>query len=129
MSTTALVLLGVVALGSLVQAVFLVLIAREGLRISSRLEEMQVRISEQLRPLAGQLADASENLAVAAELTTTQMRRIDVMLGDLADRLSDTGGIVRDVLVPTATRLVTVTAAVRTVRKGFELYRRLRSGR
>ena len=127
MSTTAIVLLGVVALGSLVQAVFLVLLAREGLRMAQRLDELNLKIGTELRPIAGQLTEASANLAEAAELTTAQMRRIDVLLGDVAERLSDTGGIVRDVLVPTATRLVTMTAAVRTIRKGFELYRRLRS--
>lgn len=126
MSTTAVVLLGVVALGSLVQAVFLVLLAREGLRIAHRLDDLQQKVGTELRPLAAQLTEASANLAGAADLTTAQMRRIDVLMGDVVERLSDTRGIVRDVIVPTAMRLVTMTAAVRTLRKGFELYRRLR---
>jgi len=69
---------------------------------------------------------ATENLAAASAATIGQARRIDVMMTDVTERLSDTEAIFRNVIVPTAMRIVSVTAAVRTVRKGLALYRRVR---
>ena len=48
------------------------------------------------------------------------------MMTDVTERLSDTETIFRNVIVPTAMRIVSVTVAVRTVRKGLALYRRVR---
>ena len=79
-----------------------------------------------MKPLLGDLTRATENLAAASAATIGQARRIDVMMTDVTERLSDTEAIFRNVIVPTAMRIVSVTAAVRTVRKGLALYRRVR---
>ena len=126
MTTTFVVLLGLIALGSLAQALFLVVLAVEGRRLVHRVDAFQSRVGGELRPILGEITRASDNLAAASAATLGQARRVDVMMTDVTDRLSDTEGIFRNVIVPTALRLVSVTAAVRAVRNGLRMYRRIR---
>lgn len=126
MTTTVVVLLGLMALASLMQAVFLIVVAVEGRRLAQRVDAFQSRINGEMRPIIGEMTRATENLAAASAASLGQARRIDVMMTDVVSRLSDTQGLFRTVIIPTATRLVSVTAAVRTVRRGLAMYRRLR---
>src|SRR5687768_1625124 len=126
MTTSVVVLLGLMAVASLAQALFLVVLAVESRRLAHRVDTFQSRIGGELRPILGELTRATENLAAASAATLGQARRVDVMMTDVTTRLSDTEGIFRSVIIPTATRLVSLTAAVRTVRKGLALYRRVR---
>ena len=126
MTTTVVVLLGLMALAALTQAVFLVVLAIEGRRLALRVDEFQARIGNELRPILGEMTRATDNLAAASAATLGQARRIDVMMTDVTERLSDTEGLFRNVLLPTATRIMSLTAAVRAVRTGLALYRRVR---
>ena len=126
MTTTVVVLLGVMALASLTQAVFLVVLALEGRRLAHRVDAFQSRIGVEVRPILGEITRATENLAAASAVTAGQARRIDAMMTDVTSRLSDTQGLVRNVIIPTAMRLLSVTAAVRAVRRGLAMYRRVR---
>jgi hypothetical protein len=126
MSTTVVLLLGVMAVASLTQAIFLIVLAVQGRRLALRVDTFQARIGGELRPILGEVARATENLAAASAATLGQARRIDVMMTDVTGRLSDTQGLFRNLIIPTATRLVSVTAAVRAVRRGFALYRQVR---
>jgi hypothetical protein len=125
MSTPALVLLGVVAFASLVQAVFLVVVAREGLRLARRLDDMQERLARELRPAVERLTRATEDAAQAASITTAQVRRLEGLVEETAASIDDAQRIVGEIVVPTATRLVTVAAAVQAIRRGVGIYRRL----
>lgn len=126
MTTTFVVLLGLIALGSLAQALFLIVLAVEGRRLVHRVDAFQSRVGGELRPILGEITSASDNLAAASAAMLGQARRVDVMMTDVTDRLSDTEGIFRNVIVPTALRLVSVTATVRAVRNGLRMYRRIR---
>jgi hypothetical protein len=126
MTTTVVVLLGFMALASVTQALFLVVLALESRRLAQRVDDFQARIGGELRPILGEMTRATENLAAASAATLGQARRIDVMMTDVTTRLSDTEGLFRNVIVPTASRLVNMTAAVRAVRTGLALYRRVR---
>ena len=126
MTPTVVVLLGLLAIASLTQAAFLVVAALEGRRLAHRVDAFQSRVGGELRPILGEMTRATENLAAASAATVGQAHRIDVMLTDVTERLSDTDAIFRNVILPTAMRIVSVTAAVRTLRKGLALYRRVR---
>ena len=126
MTTTVVVLLGLMALASLTQAVFLIMLAIEGRRLAQRVDDFQARIGNELRPILGEMTRATDNLAAASAVTLGQARRIDVMMTDVTERLSDTEGLFRNVLLPTATRIMSLTAAVRAVRTGLAFYRRVR---
>ena len=129
MSTTAIVILGVVALASLAQAAFLVLVALEGRRIAQRVDAFQARLGGELKPLLGDLTRASENLAAASGVTVGQARRIDSLVGDAIGGVTQAQEAMRDVVVPAAARLVSLTAAVRVLRGGLSFYRRVRGHR
>ena len=126
MTTTVVVLLGVMALASLTQALFLVVLAVEGRRLAQRVDTFQSRIGGEMRPILGEITRATENLAAASAATAGQARRIDIVMSDVTSRLSDTEGLFRNVIIPTATRLVSMAAAVRVVRRGLAMYRRVR---
>ena len=126
MTTTVVVLLGVMAVASLTQAVFLIVLAVEGRRLAQRVDTFQSRIGGELRPILGEITRATENLAAASAATVGQARRIDVMMTDVTTRLSDTQGLLRNLIIPTAIRIASVTAAVRAVRRGLTFYRRVR---
>ena len=129
MTTAAVVMLGVLALASLAQAVFLVVIALEGRRIARRVDAFGSRAGGELRPLLGDLTRATENLAAASAVTVGQARRIDTLMADVASGIADAQGTLRDVVLPAAARVVSLTAAVRAVRRGLSIYRRVRGRR
>lgn len=126
MTTTVVVLLGVMAVASLTQALFLILLAVESRRLAQRVDTFQARIGGELRPILVEMTRATDNLAAASAATLGQARRIDSMMTDVTTRLSDTEGLFRNVIMPTAARMVSLTAAVRAVRTGLALYRRVR---
>jgi len=126
MTTTVLALLGLIAVASLTQAVFLIVLAVESRRLAQRVDDFQSRIGGELRPILGEMTRATENLAAASAATLGQARRVDVMMSDVTGRLSDTEGLFRNIIMPTASRLMSLTAAVRAVRTGLALYRRVR---
>ena len=129
MTTTAVVILGVVALASLAQAAFLVMVAVEGRRMARRVDAFQARIGGELKPLLGDLTRATENLAAASSVTVGQARRIDALVGEVAGGVTQAQEAMRDVVVPAASRIVSLTAAVRVLRGGLSFYRRVRGQR
>jgi hypothetical protein len=93
MTTTVVVLLGIMALASLTQALFLIVLAVEGRRLAQRVDTFQARIGGELRPILGEMTRATDNLAAASAATLGQARRIDVMMTEVTGRLSDTEGL------------------------------------
>ena len=113
MSSLGLVLLGVIALASVLQAVGLVIVARQGARMFRRLDAFAERMGRGLRPAVADLERASENFAEVSDLAAVQARRLDT-------------DVLRDVILPAAGRLVTAAAAFRGLRKGLQILRRRR---
>jgi hypothetical protein len=123
LSTAAVVLLGVIALGSLLQAVFLLILGRELLAMGKRLDAFQLRLGRDLHPLVADLTRATRNLSAASELTEQQARRIDGLVTTAVGKLVEVERLVEDVLLPPASRVASWVATVRAV---FDFYRGLR---
>jgi hypothetical protein len=126
MDSLSLVLLGVIALASLLQAVSLVVIAREGVRMYRRLDDFAERVGRDLRPALGDLERAGENFADVTEIAAAQVRRVDRLVAVAVERIERATDVLQDVILPSAARLMTAAAAFRGVRKGLELLRRWR---
>ncbi len=125
MSTVALVCLCVIAFASLVQAVFLVGLAFEGLKLARRVTELQEQMTQDIQPAIADLGRVTRNLSEVSEITVAQMRRIDGVLNDAVDTASEA----RTALAPSFSRVGTVVAAFRGLRRGYAAYRSFRDKR
>jgi hypothetical protein len=121
-STWAVVFLGLVALGSVVQSAFLVYLAMAGLRLSRRVADMQGEITREIQPALADLARVQQNLGEASERLALQTERVEQMVADVTERIDEA----RDAVMPIASRVMTVVAAVNGIRRGLRLIRGLR---
>ncbi|HEU0105033.1 MAG TPA: hypothetical protein VFT38_02610 [Vicinamibacteria bacterium] len=126
MSNAAVVLLGVIALGSLAQAVFLLVLGRELMTMGRRLDAFQQRLVRDLHPLVADITRATRSLSAASELTEQQARRIDSLVTTALARLVEVERVVEEVLVPSANRVAGWLAALRSLRTLVDFYRGLR---
>ena len=126
MNSLGIVLLGVIAFASLLQAVALLLVARDGARMFRRLDAFAERLGRELRPAAAELQRAGENFAEVSDLAAVQARRLDAAVSAAIERIERASDALRDVILPSAGRLVAAAAAFRGLRKGLRLLRRRR---
>ncbi len=126
LSNAAVVLLGVIALGSLAQAVFLLVLGRELMTMGRRLDAFQQRLVRDLHPLVADITRATRSLSAASELTEQQARRIDGLVTTALARLIEVERVVEEVLVPSANRVAGWLAALRSLRTLVDFYRGLR---
>src|SRR3989442_10205097 len=127
MDSLSLVLLGVIALASLFQAVALLVIAREGLRMFRRLDAFAERLGRDVRPAVADLERASENFADVSGLAAVQARRLDALVEEAVERIERASDVLRRVILPSAGRLVAAAAVFRGIRKGLLILRRPRA--
>jgi len=125
METLGVVFLGVIAVSSAIQAVFLVRLGLEGKKLGQRLEEIERRFETELQPSLRNLAKVSQNVAEVAEIVALQTRRVDLFMADTIDKLEDATGVVRQVMMRPMSALLDITALLKGIRKGVEIYRRL----
>jgi hypothetical protein len=125
METVGVVFLGVIALSSLVQALFLIGLAREGRNVARRLDEIERKLETELTPSLRNLARLSQNLADVSDMVNVQSRRVDAFMADTIDKLEDATGMLRQVMTRPMSTLMDITALLKGIRKGVEIYRRL----
>jgi hypothetical protein len=121
----ALIFLGVIALASLVQGLFLAGLAWGGLRAMRRIAEVQKSVREEIRPALDNAARVTHELAEASRLAGEQVRRIRGAAMDSVARVEETRIRVREAVAGPSGSLKDVLALVRGVRRGMDVYRRL----
>src|SRR2546428_471622 len=104
MDSLSLVLLGVIALASLLQAVALVLVAREGVRVARRLDAFADRVGRDLRPALTELERASQNFAEVSDLPAGQARRGDGLVAEAVERTERASAVLQDAILPSPGR-------------------------
>ena len=129
MQSWGLILLAVIAVCCVVQAVVqtvvLLGLARTGDRLARRVDEMQTKLDADIGPLLQNLARITKNVSEVSELATQQARRIDGVLATTVDTVEDgLEAVRRSVLAPLA-RFSDLTAVLRGLRRGLEVYRQL----
>jgi hypothetical protein len=125
METTGVWFLGVIAVGSLVQAGFLVALALGGLKLMKRIDELQARLDRDIKPAFEHLTRVTRNLAEVSDLATLQARRIDFLLADTLDKLENVTAHVRNLVVKPLGPLADVMAFVKGLRRGVDVYREM----
>ena len=126
MSPWALVFLGVIALASLTQAAFLVVLALQSRRLAASVDELRARVEKDLRPSLESLSRITRNLAEDSDLGVLQARRIDAALADTLDKVEAATEAVRRFVVRPVGPLAEVNAFFKGVKRGFEVYNHLR---
>ena len=117
--------LGVIALASVVQAVFLIGLARAGRRLAERVDELQDRIDRDLRPSLESLSRITRNLAEVSDVAALQARRVDDLLADTIDKVEETTSVIRRFVLRPLGPLADLLAFFKGLRRGIQVYQRL----
>ena len=126
MSPWAVVFLAVIALASITQAAFVIVLALDSRRLAASLDELRARVEKDLKPALDSLSHITRNLAEISDLGVLQARRIDVTLSDTLDKIESTTEAIRRFVVKPLGPLAEIGAFFKGVRRGFEVYNHLR---
>ena len=126
MDSLGVTFLGVIALASAVQAVFIVGLMLYGRRLARRLEELQDRLEREIRPTLDGLTRVTNNLSEISDLAVLQARRLDDLVADTVGKVEEATDLVRRVIVRPLGPLVEITALFRGIRRGLEVFHQLR---
>ena len=126
-SPGVLVLLGIIALSTVVQGVILVRLAWGGVQLSRRVQELHVRVEKEIGPALDNLARISHSVAEVTDLAVLQARRVEGIVTDALERVDHTRQTIHRLAQRPIVAFRHVTAVVRGVRHGFHVYHRLGS--
>ena len=121
----SLVLLGTIALLSVLQGLMLLGAALYAFRAVRRTEDMATRLAGATRPSVHELARAARDAAEVSDLVLAQAQRLDVLMTAAVAKVERAQGAVRR-LLPAASRVLAAASALRLLRSGVRVYRRLR---
>jgi hypothetical protein len=119
------VFLGVIALSSVVQAVFLVALMVAGRRLSKRIDALQTRIDRDITPALDNFARVSRAAAEIADLATLQARRLDLLLADTVERVEETSALVQQLVIRPLKPLASILSFLKGIQRGLDVYRSL----
>ena len=126
MDNWALVFLGILALSSLVQTTFLVVLALQSRRMAARVDELRERFEKDLRPSLLSLQHISKNVAEISDLGVQQAHRLDAALADALEKFESTTETVRQLVVRPLAPLADIFAFLKGIRRGISVYNQLR---
>jgi hypothetical protein len=121
-STDAVVLVGLIALATLVIAVSQVVQLIAMARLAKQVGAVATRLEEDIRPLVANATAVAGNAVRVSELAAAQMERADRLFADVAHRIDDTTRLVQGTLLAPAREgralLAAIGAAIGAVRDG-----------
>ncbi len=125
MNTWGVFFLGVIALASTVQGVFLIALMLFGRRLSHRIDALQARIDRDVTPALDNLGRISRAAAEIADLAALQARRVDLLLADTVEKIEETTTTVQQLVLRPLKPLAAVLAFVKGLQRGLDVYLRL----
>jgi hypothetical protein len=125
MDTVGVVFLGLIALSSLVQGTLLVILARGGLRLSRRVQDLQNRMEKEVRPILDDINVVASNVSVVSELAASQARRLQDVLAETTRRVEETRAEIKGVMAHPVAALGDAVAFLKGIRRGLDVYRQL----
>jgi hypothetical protein len=122
METWGVLFLGVIALASVVQAVFLIGLAMAGRRLGRQVDALQKRLDREISPALESFTRVSRNAAEISDLATLQARRLDLLLTDTIEKIEETTATVQQLVVRPLKPLGQLLAFVRGLQRGLDVY-------
>jgi hypothetical protein len=119
------ILLGAIALSSIVQAVVLIGVAWGGLQFMRRFQALQVRVEREIAPVVESLGTVSRNVAEVSELAVVQVRRVEAVVEDTLTRVDEARAQVHRVFRRPRGIFGDAAALVKGVKRGLAVYQRL----
>ena len=125
MGSLGLVFLGVIALSSFVQGLFLLGLGWGGLKLMRRVQQLQARVESELRPALASVSRISRNVSEVNEVASAQVERVEALVDHTLARVEETKEQVREALSIPRGGLVEVSALLKGFRRGLDVYQRL----
>ena len=126
MSTTAVVLLGIIAAATLVMAIIQVGLIVVAARLARKVDLLGQQLQQDIRPLLGKAQAVADNAQRAAGLALAQVERADRLFADLTRRAEDGLTLVQSTLqAPAREGRALLTGVVAAV----SAYREMRAAR
>lgn len=119
------ILLGAIALSSIVQTVVLIGVAVGGLQLMRRVRELQGRVEREIRPVLDSLSTVSHNVAEVSDVAVAQVRRVEAVVEETIERIDEARAQFRRVVRRPRFLLGDVAAVFKGVRRGLAVYQRL----
>ena len=126
MQTWGVVFLGVIALASLLQGVFLVALMLFGRRLSQRLDAVQERIDRDVTPALENFARVSRAAAEIADLAALQARRVDLLLADTVEKIEQTTSLVQEQVIRPLKPIASLLAFLKGLQRGIDVLLQVR---
>ena len=120
-----LVFLAVIALSSLVQGLFLLALGWGGLKLMRRVQELQGRVENELRPALASVSRITRNVSEVSAVASVQVQRVEALVDHTLARVEETREQVREALSVPLGGLVEVSALLKGFRRGLDVYQRL----
>jgi hypothetical protein len=121
----AMLFLGLIALASLIQAAFLIVLASSARRVGRRVDELQQRLDRELRPSVESLVEVTRNVAELTTIAAFQGRRLDSLVARTMNRVDDDTTRMAEAVERPLSPLAGVMPVIRGLKTGFDVYRRL----
>lgn len=99
MSTTAVVLLGVIAVATLVMASIQVGLVVVSIRLARQVQALGTRFEREIRPLVANATAVSGHAVRASELAVAQIERADRAFADVVQRIDDTSRLLQGTIL------------------------------
>ena len=127
MDSLGLVFLGVIALSSLVQGLFLAGLGWGGLKLMRRIQEIQGRVERELRPAIENVTRLTRNVSEVSEVAAAQAQRVETLVDRTLERVDETRAEMREALSAPLGGLAEVSALLKGLKRGLDVYQRLGS--
>jgi len=125
MESVGLVFLGLIALASLVQGLFLIGLGWGGLKLMRRIEELQGRVERELRPALASVSRITHNVSEVTEVASAQVQRMETLVDHTVARVEETRAQMREAMSVPLGGLAEVSALLKGFRRGLDVYQRL----
>ncbi|HEY3120284.1 MAG TPA: hypothetical protein VGL15_06650 [Vicinamibacteria bacterium] len=119
------ILIAIIAAGSLVQILFVAAVAWKGMALARGLGEMKKRLLEDLGPALRDASRIARNASILSEMTAEQTSRVDAAISGAMGKVDE----IRETVAYQMDRLGTLAAVARSVARGIATLRGRRAGR